>query len=643
MAAPYPHLLAPLDLGFVTLKNRVLMGSMHTGLEEAPDGYARMAAFYAERARGGVGLIVTGGIAPNFAGRVEPRGSQLSFPWQVGNHRIVTDAVHAAGGRIAMQILHAGRYAYHPLSVAPSAMRSPITPFKPRALTRWGVRKTIADYARCARLAQRAGYDGVEIMGSEGYLINEFVAPCTNHRDDEWGGPFENRIRFPVEIVAPHAGGRGPELHHRLPAVDARPRRRRQHVGGGRRAREGGRGRGRDHHQHRHRLARGARADDRDDGAARGVHVGDAAAQGRGAHSAGRDQPDQRPGCGRRGARARRRRHGVDGPAVPRRRRLRRQGGRGPRRRDQHVHRVQPGLPRPDLLAQDRVVPRQPARLPRDEDRPRSRRRGRSASPSSAPGPRGSPARPRPPRPATRSRCSTPTPRSAGSSTLRGASRARRNSPRRCGISAASSSGRASTSGSRTASAPAISRGSTTWCSPRESSRACPRFRASTIRRSRATRTSCWAAGWPASASRSSAPGGIGFDVGEFLTHAGGIDDTGRVSAPSGDRRGLPRAGRDQAGRRAPVAARGVAAAAEGGQDRRGPGEDHRLDPPHAAQEARRDHDPGRRVRPDRRRGAAPSRRRRAAGPGRRHDRRLRRPGTAPGARWPPCRRRAFR
>jgi 2,4-dienoyl-CoA reductase (NADPH2) len=201
MATPYPHLLAPLDLGFTTLANRVLMGSMHTGLEEAPDGYARMAAYFAERARGGVGLIVTGGIAPNFAGRVEPRASQLSFPWQVARHRLVTDAVHAAGGRIAMQILHAGRYAYHPLSVTPSAIRSPITPFKPRALSRWGIAKTIADYARCARLAQRAGYDGVEIMGSEGYLINEFVAPRTNHREDEWGGTLENRLRFPVEVV----------------------------------------------------------------------------------------------------------------------------------------------------------------------------------------------------------------------------------------------------------------------------------------------------------------------------------------------------------------------------------------------------------------------------------------------------------
>jgi 2,4-dienoyl-CoA reductase (NADPH2) len=197
----YPHLLAPLDLGFTTLANRVLMGSMHTGLEEAPDGYERMAAFYAERAKGGVGLIVTGGIAPNLAGRAKPKAAQLSFPWQVARHRLITDAVHAAGGKIAMQILHTGRYAYHPLSVAPSRLRSPITPFTPRALTGWGVRKTIADYARCAELARRAGYDGVEIMGSEGYLINQFIAPQTNLRTDEWGGSFDNRIRFAVEVV----------------------------------------------------------------------------------------------------------------------------------------------------------------------------------------------------------------------------------------------------------------------------------------------------------------------------------------------------------------------------------------------------------------------------------------------------------
>ena len=197
----YPHLLAPLDLGFTTLRNRTLMGSMHTGLEEEPNGFERMAAFFAERAKGGAGLIVTGGFAPNLAGRGSPKASQLSFPWQVGKHRIVTDAVHAAGGKICLQILHTGRDAYHPLAVSASKLKSPISPFAPRALSGWGVKKTIADYARCARLAQKAGYDGVEIMGSEGYLINQFIAPKTNHRTDEWGGPFENRIRFAVEIV----------------------------------------------------------------------------------------------------------------------------------------------------------------------------------------------------------------------------------------------------------------------------------------------------------------------------------------------------------------------------------------------------------------------------------------------------------
>jgi 2,4-dienoyl-CoA reductase (NADPH2) len=218
----YPHLLAPLDLGFATLPNRVLMGSMHTGLEEAPNGHQKLAAFYAERAKGGVALIVTGGVSPNLFGRLEPRASQLSWGWQVARHRTVTDAVHAAGGRIAMQILHAGRYAYHPLSVAPSATRSPITPFKPRALTGWGVRRTIAAYVRCAELARRAGYDGVEIMGSEGYLINQFIAPYTNHRGDEWGGAFENRMRFAVEIVRQtrEAVGRDFIIVYRLSMLD---------------------------------------------------------------------------------------------------------------------------------------------------------------------------------------------------------------------------------------------------------------------------------------------------------------------------------------------------------------------------------------------------------------------------------------
>jgi len=198
---PYPRLLAPLDLGFTTLRNRVLMGSMHTNLEEAKGGFAKLAAFYAERAKGGVGLIVTGGIAPNLRGRLAPFGSQLSWPWQVGKHRQVTEAVHAAGGKIALQILHGGRYSYHPLSVAPSAVKSPITPFKPRALSERGIRATIRDYAHCAALAQKAGYDGVEIMGSEGYLINEFIAARTNRRTDAWGGSYENRMRFPVEVV----------------------------------------------------------------------------------------------------------------------------------------------------------------------------------------------------------------------------------------------------------------------------------------------------------------------------------------------------------------------------------------------------------------------------------------------------------
>ncbi|KGX66494.1 flavin oxidoreductase / NADH oxidase family protein [Burkholderia pseudomallei TSV28] len=197
----YPHLTAPLELGFTSLKNRVLMGSMHVGLEEAANGFERMAAFYAERARGEAGLIVTGGIAPNERGRMMPGGSMLTTEEEAERHRIVTRAVHDAGGRIAMQILHFGRYAYHPALVAPSALKAPINTFMPHALSASEVDATIDDFARCAALAQYAGYDGVEIMGSEGYLINEFIAAHTNHREDEWGGAYENRIRFPVEIV----------------------------------------------------------------------------------------------------------------------------------------------------------------------------------------------------------------------------------------------------------------------------------------------------------------------------------------------------------------------------------------------------------------------------------------------------------
>lgn len=201
MSSHYSHLFSPLDLGFTTLKNRILMGSMHTGLEEEKNSKEKLAAFYEARAKGGVGLIVTGGISPNWTGRLTPFASDLMWPWQVKKHRYVTDRVHKAGGKIALQILHAGRYAYHPFSCSASAIKSPITPFKPRALSAWGVRKTIKDFARCARLAQMAGYDGVEIMGSEGYLINQFIVAKTNQRKDNYGGSFENRIRFPLEIV----------------------------------------------------------------------------------------------------------------------------------------------------------------------------------------------------------------------------------------------------------------------------------------------------------------------------------------------------------------------------------------------------------------------------------------------------------
>ena len=197
----FPHMLAPLDLGFTTLKNRVLMGSMHVGLEEAKDGFQRMAAFYAERARGGVGLIVTGGIAPNDRARPMPGGAAMTTQAEADKHKVVTQAVHEAGGKICMQILHFGRYAYHPELVAPSAIKAPISPFRPHALTTEEVAQTVEDYANAAFLAQSAGYDGVEIMGSEGYLINEFIAAHTNHRDDEWGGAYANRIRFPLEIV----------------------------------------------------------------------------------------------------------------------------------------------------------------------------------------------------------------------------------------------------------------------------------------------------------------------------------------------------------------------------------------------------------------------------------------------------------
>ncbi|MDT2078592.1 MAG: NADPH-dependent 2,4-dienoyl-CoA reductase, partial [Planktomarina sp.] len=201
IAQSYPHLFQPLDLGFTKLKNRVVMGSMHLGLEEAENGFKRMAAFYAERAAGGVALIVTGGIGPNSEGGVGVGAAVMTTPEDANEHRIVTDAVHAAGGKIAMQILHTGRYAYNPNAVAPSPIQAPINLFRPKELDEQGIHKQISDFVRAAILAQSAGYDGVEIMGSEGYLLNQFIALRTNHRDDAWGGSYENRIRLAVEIV----------------------------------------------------------------------------------------------------------------------------------------------------------------------------------------------------------------------------------------------------------------------------------------------------------------------------------------------------------------------------------------------------------------------------------------------------------
>ncbi|WP_374325423.1 oxidoreductase [Aquipseudomonas alcaligenes] len=222
MSNAYPNLLAPLDLGFTTLKNRTLMGSMHTGLEEKPNGFERMAAYFAERARGGVGLMVTGGIGPNEEGGVYSGAAKLTTAEEAEKHKIVTKAVHEAGGKIAMQILHAGRYAYSPKLVAPSAIQAPINPFKPNELDEDGIQKQINDFVNCAKLAQQAEYDGVEVMGSEGYFINQFLVAHTNHRTDRWGGSYENRMRLPVEIVSRIREAVGPNfiIIYRLSMLD---------------------------------------------------------------------------------------------------------------------------------------------------------------------------------------------------------------------------------------------------------------------------------------------------------------------------------------------------------------------------------------------------------------------------------------
>jgi len=220
--APYPRLLAPLDLGFTTLRNRVLMGSMHTGLEDRARDFPKLAAYFAERAAGGVGLIVTGGFSPNIAGWLKPFAGRMSMPWHVPRHRQVTAAVHAQGAKICLQLLHAGRYAYHPLSVAPSRLKAPINPFTPRALSARAVERQLDAYANAARRARDAGYDGVELMGSEGYLINTFTAPRTNRRDDAWGGDATRRMRFAVEMVRRVREACGPDfiLVYRLSLLD---------------------------------------------------------------------------------------------------------------------------------------------------------------------------------------------------------------------------------------------------------------------------------------------------------------------------------------------------------------------------------------------------------------------------------------
>ena len=225
MSSPYPHLLAPLDLGFTTLKNRVLMGSMHTGLEDDAKDFPKLAAYFAERARGGVGLMITGGFAPNVEGWLSPFGSRLATSRAAQTHRVITDAVHRDGGKIALQILHAGRYGHSPFSVAPSAIKSPITPFMPRELTLRGIERQIKCFVRAGKLARDAGYDGVEVMGSEGYFINEFLSTATNKREDKWGGPYEARMQLPIEIVTRmrEAVGRDFIIIYRLSMLDLVP------------------------------------------------------------------------------------------------------------------------------------------------------------------------------------------------------------------------------------------------------------------------------------------------------------------------------------------------------------------------------------------------------------------------------------
>ena len=361
----YPNLLSPLDLGFTTLRNRVVMGSMHTGLEDRARDTDRLAAYFAERARGGVGLIITGGYAPNRTGWLLPFAAQMVSSSDARRHRRITGAVHDAGGKILLQILHAGRYAYHPFSVSASSIKAPINPFKPRALR--DVDGTIDDFVRCALLAREAGYDGVEIMGSEGYLLNQFLAPRTNKRTDTWGGTPEKRRRFPVEIVRRTRAAVGDDfiICYRMSMAD--------YVEDG---------------QSWDEIV--ALATEVEAAGATIINTGIGWHEARVPtivtsvpnsafvdisnavaehveHSGGRVEPDQHAAGRRADPRRRSRAVDLDGAAAAVRPGLGAQGRGRRRRRDQHVHRLQPGLSGPRVRAQDGVVPAEPARGSRDE------------------------------------------------------------------------------------------------------------------------------------------------------------------------------------------------------------------------------------------------------------------------------------
>ena len=366
----YPHLLEPITLGAgpdaLTLRNRVVMGSMHTGLEDHPWDIDKLAAFFEERARGGVGLIITGGYAPTKRGWLKPFASEMTNRLHAKRHERITGAVHDAGGAIALQVLHAGRYGYHPLSQSASDKKSPITPFKPSAMSSKEVDHTATAFAKSVALARKAGYDAVEIMGSEGYLINQFLAARTNDRDDQWGGSPARRMHFAVEVVRRSRELVGPDfpIVYRISLLDL--------VEGGQtweetaEPRPAPAGRRRHRLQHRHRLARGAGADDHHAGAARRLALPHRAPQGGRRRPGLRVQPDQHPRA-RRGHPGRQRgRPRLDGATAAGRPGLRREGDGRARRRDQHLHRLQPGLPRPRLQQRARLLPGQPPRLPRD-------------------------------------------------------------------------------------------------------------------------------------------------------------------------------------------------------------------------------------------------------------------------------------